>query len=62
LRIENFLKKTIVFLVISISLVAKQCADQYSDEAFLDAPERLGGIIDEGLKSPLFQHIIISLN
>jgi hypothetical protein len=49
---KNFVSG-IVFLLISIAIFARQCADQYSDEAFLDAPERLGEIIDEGLKGLL---------
>ncbi len=56
MKIDNWLKRTTVFLLLfCISLFAKQCADQYNSEAFLDAPERLGEIIDNGLKGlPVF--------
>ncbi len=32
------------------TLFSKECADQYNNEAFLDAPMRVGDILDEGLK------------
>ncbi len=38
-------------LLFSLSLFSRQCADQYDPEGFLEAPERLGEIIDENLKS-----------
>ena len=43
-------------MLFAVSLLfSKECADQYNDEAFLDAPSRLGDIVDEGLKGlPLF--------
>ncbi len=45
---------SLIFLL-SLALFSKQCADQYDPEGFLDAPERLGEIIDDNLKGlPLF--------
>ncbi len=50
------IKRVIFILLFTFSLLfSKECADQYNDEAFLDAPSRLGDILDEGLKGlPLF--------
>ncbi len=50
------LKKFLFFLLfVVVALFSKECADQYSNEAFLDAPMRVGDILDEGLKGlPLF--------
>lgn len=50
------IKRVLFVLLLALSfLFSKECADQYSDEAFLDAPSRLGDILDEGLKGlPLF--------
>ena len=39
-----------IVLLLSLSLFSRQCADQYDPEGFLDAPERLGEIIDENLQ------------
>ena len=49
-------KRVIFVLLFVVSLLfSKECADQYNDEAFLDAPSRLGDIVDEELKGlPLF--------
>ncbi len=45
------IKRVVFILLIGIStLFSKECADQYSDKSFLDAPSRLGDIIDEGVK------------
>jgi len=50
------IKSIIFILLFGVSLLfSKECADQYNDEAFLDAPLRLGDILDEALKGlPLF--------
>ncbi len=50
------IKRVLFILLLSfVSLFAKKCADQYNNEAFLDAPLRVGDIFDDGLKGlPLF--------
>jgi len=50
------IKSIIFILLFGVSLLfSKECADQYNDEAFLDAPSRVGDILDESLKGlPLF--------
>ncbi len=47
----------VIFSLIFIALLlkAEKCADQYNPKNFLDAPDRVGEIIDNGLKNlPLF--------
>jgi len=50
------IKKALFLLFfVMVELFSKECADQYDNEAFLDAPGRLGDIIDEGLDGlPIF--------
>ena len=50
------LKRFLFFLLFAATtLFSRKCADQYDNEAFLDAPMRVGDILDNGLKGlPLF--------